>query len=67
MEICRGGRGVAGHTGIAHEGLTCPWCKDREAMAGKVADLMDELSLYEGRSKNLKRSLTMGGRNDNNL
>jgi hypothetical protein len=47
MEICRGGRGVAGHTGIAHEGLTCPWCKDREAIAGKIADLMEEIMLLK--------------------
>jgi hypothetical protein len=47
MEICRGGRGVAGHTGIAHEGQFCPWCKDREAMAGKVADLMQKIEDLE--------------------
>jgi hypothetical protein len=47
MEICRGGRGVAGHKEIAHEGLTCPWCKDREAIAGKIADLMEEIMLLK--------------------
>jgi hypothetical protein len=61
MEICRGGRGVAGHTGIAHEGFTCPLCKDREAMAGKVADLMDEISLLRGEIKELEAQLNDGG------
>jgi hypothetical protein len=62
MEICRGGRGVAGHKEIAHEGLTCPWCKDREAIAGKVADLMDELSLLRGEIKELEAQLNDGGK-----
>ena len=47
LNICGGGRGVAGHKEIAFEGQFCPWCKDREAMACKVADLMEEIIILK--------------------
>ena len=48
MLICRGGNGMAGHKEIAFEGYSCcPMCKDREAMAGKVADLIEKIAELE--------------------
>jgi hypothetical protein len=47
LNMCRGGRGVPAHKEISFEGDMCPWCKDREAMFGKVADLMEKISDLE--------------------